>query len=115
MRRILYRWFVNTAALLITAYLLKSRVYLDGTSTAIVAAAILGIVNVVLKPVLLLLTLPINILTLGLFTFVVNGLMLLLVSNVVSGFQLQGGISSAIVVALVMTVVSWIINELLGD
>ena len=57
---------------------------------AVIAALILGLVNVLIRPVLLLLTLPINILTLGIFTFVVNALMLLLVSSIVKGFSVHG-------------------------
>jgi putative membrane protein len=114
MKRLLYRWLLNTAALLITAYLLKSRVYLEGPSAAIAAAGILGIINAVLKPLLIILTLPINILTLGLFTFVVNGLLLRLCSSIVPGFQILGGFLSAVIVAIVMSVVSWIINGLVN-
>jgi len=115
MRRLVYKWIINSLALLVTAYLLQNRVHLATPATALVAAAILGIVNVLLKPILLLLTLPINIMTLGLFTLVVNGLMIQLVSALVAGFEIRGGILSAIVVAVILTIVSWVINGLFGD
>lgn len=86
---ILIHWFVSAIAILITAYLLPG-VHISNFTAALVAAVVLGIMNAIIRPVLLLLTLPINILTLGLFTLVVNALVILLTSSLVPGFQVNG-------------------------
>lgn len=85
----LVRWLVNAVVLLLLPYVLEG-VRVEGPVAAVVAAAVLGIVNAVIRPVLLFLTLPLNLLTLGLFTFVVNALLLLLVGSVVPGFEVDG-------------------------
>ncbi len=84
----LLSWLIYALAILLTAYLLPG-VTLAGFGTALIAALVLGLVNAVLKPILILLTLPINILTLGLFTLVINTLMVLLASSVVKGFDVR--------------------------
>lgn len=84
----LLSWLIYALAILLTAYLLPG-VTLAGFGTALIAALVLGLVNAVLKPILILLTLPINILTLGLFTLVINTLMVLLASAVVKGFDVK--------------------------
>lgn len=84
------------------------------TEAILVAAALLGIVNAFIRPILIVLTLPLNIVTLGLFTFVLNGLLLRLVASAVSGFVVTG-LGPAVVGALVMSVVSSFINYLVRD
>lgn len=86
---ILISWLLSTVAIIVSAYLLPG-VHVDSFVTALVAAAVLGIINAVIKPILVILTLPINILTLGLFLFVINAVCILLVSSVVSGFRIDG-------------------------
>lgn len=86
---ILINWLVSTLAILITGYLLPG-VSISSFTTALVAAVVLGIINAIIKPILLILTLPINVLTLGLFTFVINALVILLASNIVPGFKVDG-------------------------
>src|SRR3989338_1475300 len=86
---ILINWLISALAIIITAYILPG-VHISGFGTALIAAIALGILNAFIKPVLLLLTLPINIFTLGLFTFVINAFIILLVSNLVSGFKVDG-------------------------
>lgn len=96
---------VSAAAVLVTGRLL-SGVSIDGFGTAIVTAIVLGIVNGSLGPVLLALTLPINILTLGLFTFVVIGALVMLTAAIVPGFRVAGfgwALSFALVLAVVNT------------
>ena len=83
------RWILNGIALLLTASLI-SGIELSGFFAALFAAFILGIVNAIIRPVILLLTLPINIITLGVFTIVVNGFMLKITSTVVNGFTVTG-------------------------
>ncbi len=89
MRGVLLRWLVLTAAVLAASWLLDG-IRVDGLFSALLAAAPLGILNAFLRPLLILLTLPVNILTLGLFTFVINALMLQIVSAVIPGFTVHG-------------------------
>lgn len=96
---------VSAIAIGITAYLLPSV-----TVTwlgALIAAIVLGIVNVLIKPLLVILTLPINVLTLGLFTLVINALLVMLVSAIVPGFKVRG-FWSAFVFAIVLAIINWI-------
>lgn len=105
------RWLINALALYLTAVLLPGMQF-RGLGATLLAAAVLGIVNAVIRPLLLLLTLPLNIVTLGLFTFVINALMLLLTSAVVPGFTISG-FGSAIVGAIVLTIISFILSHLI--
>ncbi len=99
----LINWLVSGLAIVIAAYLLPG-IRLTGFFAALVTALVLGLINAVIKPVLLLLTLPINILTLGLFTLVVNALLILLTAKIVPGFQVDGfwwALAFSVVLALV--------------
>lgn len=110
----LMRWLINTAALLVTAYLLPGGLHIDGFVAALVAALILGIVNAVVRPIVLILTLPFNVLTLGLFTFIVNALMLTITAVIVPGFHLGGfrwALIGSIVLSIISTALSWMIEE----
>lgn len=113
MRGLVIRWVVNAAALYVTAEVIEG-VEAVGAEAILVAAALLGIVNAFVRPILILLTLPLNILTLGLFTFVINGLLLWLVSQAVAGFTVIGFLP-AFMGALVLSVVSALINWLVRD
>lgn len=86
---ILFRWLLNACFVLLGSYLLNG-VEVASFFAALVAVLLLGVVNAIIRPILILLTLPINILTLGLFTLVINSLMVLLVSSVVKGFNVHG-------------------------
>ena len=105
---ILINWLLAALAIMATAYLLPG-VSLSGFVPALVTALVLGLVNAFIKPLLLLLTLPINILTLGLFTLVINALLIMLVSKLVSGFQVQG-FWWALAFSVVLTVVNWALS-----
>ena len=110
--KIIAHLFLSALAVFITARLLPG-VKVDGFLTALIVAVVLGVVNTVLRPILLILTLPINIMTLGLFTFVIIGGMVELVSWLVPGFHVAG-----FGWALVFAFVLWIINgffSLLGE
>lgn len=85
----LISWFLSALIILVLSYVLPG-VNVSGFVTALAVALVLGLVNAFIKPILIILTLPINILTLGLFTFVINALLVLLVSAVVPGFQVVG-------------------------
>lgn len=86
---IFINWLVSAFAILVAAYLLPG-VEISSFTAALVAAVVLGVINAFLKPVLLILTLPINVITLGLFTFVINALVIILTANLVPGFKVQG-------------------------
>jgi len=112
MRGVLLRWLVLTAAVLIASWLLNG-IHVTGLFPAFLAAATLGILNAFLRPLLILLTLPINILTLGLFTFLINALMLKIVSEVIPGFTVHG-FWTAVLGALIIGAVSWLLNAFVG-
>lgn len=82
-------WLIAAIAIMITAYVLPG-VTVWGVIPALVTAVILGLVNATLRPLLFVLTLPVNIATLGLFTLVINALLILLTSAIVPGFEVQG-------------------------
>lgn len=85
----LVTWFITSLVILIIAYVLPG-VMIDSFFAALVTAVILGLVNAFLKPILIFLTLPINILTLGLFVLVINAGLILLTAAIVPGFQVDG-------------------------
>jgi len=85
----LLQWLVSGLAIVISAYLLPG-VRVAGFFAALVTALILGLINAFIRPVLILLTLPLNILTLGLFTLVINALLVMLAAAVVPGFSVRG-------------------------
>jgi putative membrane protein len=103
---ILLRFFGTALAVLAAAYFVPGFV-VTSFYTALIVAALLGIINVTLKPVLLILTLPINLLTLGLFSLVINAGILLFLSSFVAGFVVQGFIP-ALIGGVVITAVTWI-------
>lgn len=109
--KLIIRWIVTTLAILAGAYILPG-VDVDGFVTALVAALVLGIINALVKPVLLILTLPINVLTLGLFTFVLNALLILLVDVIVPGFAVAG-FGSALLFSLVLAVVTFLLHMII--
>jgi putative membrane protein len=113
MRGLLVRWLILTLSIMAAAYLLAG-IEVSGFFSAFFAAALLGILNAFLRPVLLLLTLPFNLLTLGLFTFVVNALMLMMVSGVIAGFAVHG-FWTAVFGSLIISVVSWFLGSLIND
>ena len=89
-------------------------IQVSGFLSAFFTAAMLGILNAFFRPVLIILTLPINILTLGLFTFVINALMLLMASGVISGFAVSG-FWAAVFGSLLISLVSWVLNSLINE
>jgi putative membrane protein len=105
MSRLLIVWLINALALLALPYVVPS-VQVDGFVTALVAALVLGLVNTLIRPVLVVLTLPVTILTLGLFIFVINGLLFWLVASFLKGFHVAG-FWSAVIGALVYALISW--------
>jgi len=109
--RLLLVWMVNALSLLAVAYLLPS-VTVDSFYAAVITALLLAVVNTVIRPLLVLVTLPINILTLGLFTLVINGLMFWFVASFVEGFRVAGFWSAfwgALLYSLISTLASWLL------
>src|SRR5439155_21233784 len=88
-RNLLVVWLINALALLALPYLVPS-VQVDSFYTALVAALLLGLVNTLIRPLIVLLTLPVTVLTLGLFMFVINGLLFWFVASFVEGFSVGG-------------------------
>jgi putative membrane protein len=111
MHRILIKWFINALALYITSYWVKG-IQVSGILALLTASALLGILNALIRPLLIVLTLPITILSLGLFTLFINGFMLWLVSFFIKGFVIDG-FWAAFIGALLISIVSWIINWLI--
>ena len=106
------RWLINAVGLLIVSKIMGS-IEIDGLLTAVVAAAVIGIINTFLRPILIILTLPINILTLGLFTLVINGLIFYFVGSIVEGFQVTGYLA-AFLGALILSIINVLATFLIG-
>jgi putative membrane protein len=109
--KLLLAWIINTVSLIAVPYLMPS-ISVSGFTTALVAALVLGLVNTFIRPILVLLTLPVTIVTLGLFIFVINGLLFWFVGSFIEGFVVAGfwaGVFGAIVYSLI----SWLLSVLL--
>lgn len=107
---ILLAIIINTIAVLVTTYILPG-IHLKSFWTALWVAIVLGIVNAILRPIIFILTLPINILTLGLFSFVIMGLLVYLVSAIVPGFKVDN-FGWAILFALIVAIINWLLWKL---
>ena len=109
--RLLLLWVLNAVALLAVTWLLPS-IQLTGLGAALIAALGLGLINTLVRPVLALLTLPITVLTLGIFYFVLNGLLFWMASALLPGFQVQG-FASALLGAILYGVIAWALSALI--
>jgi putative membrane protein len=109
--RLLLVWLINAAALFALPYVFPW-VTIDTFWTALVAALVLGLINALIRPVLLLLTLPVTIVTLGLFIFVINGLLFWWVGSFIDGFHVSG-FWSGVFGAIVYSLISWLLASLL--
>ncbi|SEM45462.1 putative membrane protein [Syntrophus gentianae] len=110
--RFLIKWLILTLSVLLVAYLLEG-IKVSGFFSALMAAAMLGFLNVFFRPILLVLTLPVNLLSLGLFTFLINALILKMASGVISGFEVQG-FWTAVFGALLISIVNGLLNAFLS-
>jgi putative membrane protein len=110
---ILIRWTILTVSIITASYLLEG-IHISGFFSAFFAAAALGILNALFRPILLILTLPINVLTLGLFTFIINALMLKMASGIIPGFEVHG-FWTAVIGSLIISVISWLLNSFISD
>jgi len=111
--KLLLIWILNALALLAVAYLVPD-IHVAGFLAALVAALVIGFVNVLIRPILVLLTLPITVLTLGLFILVINGLLFYGVGHWLQGFEVKT-LLAGIIGALLYSVISWILSALLID
>ena len=114
MKHFLLTWLGTAVALLITAKIVPGFI-LTGFSAALIAAVIIGLVNAIVRPILGILAFPITLITLGLFTFVINALTLWFASSLTAsyGFQIQGFIP-ALLGSIVLSIVSGIINQIVN-
>ena len=113
MQGLLLRWIILTVAILVTS-LLMDGIQVGGFFSAFFTAALLGILNAFFRPVLIILTLPINILSMGLFTFVINALLLMMASGVIAGFHVSGfwsAVFGSMVIGLISIVLNMMINQ----
>ncbi len=109
--RLLLTWLINAAALMAVPYLMHS-VHFSSFGAALVAAVVLALVNTLIRPVLVLLTLPVTLVSLGLFIFVINGFSFWLAAQVVSGFHVDS-FWSAVGGAILYSVISWALSTLI--
>lgn len=112
MQGILIRWFITTLAVLVVPYVI-SGVRVEGLGTALAAGAILGVLNAVVRPVLILLTLPLTVVTIGLFIFVINALLFEFAAAIVPGMHVAS-FWSALFASIVVSIVSWILNSVVA-
>ncbi|HLR60863.1 MAG TPA: phage holin family protein [Lentibacillus sp.] len=114
----LLRWiisvFLNAVALIVVAQLF-SAFQLDGFGTALLASVILGILNAIVKPVLVVLTLPITLLTLGLFLFVINAITLMITQAIMDESFVIEGFGTAIIAAVIISILNLLLNKLVKD
>lgn len=110
--KLLLRWLISSAAIFAVPYFVPG-VHLANFYTALIAAIVIGLINLTLRPILLILTLPITVLTLGLFTLVINAILFWFVSTFVKGFYVDGFVA-ALLGSLVFWLISLIGNSLVG-
>lgn len=110
---LLIRWFINAVALMLVAYL-YSGVKVAGPIEALIAALVLGLVNALVRPILVFLTLPVTLLTLGLFIFVINAFLFWFVAEIVKGFTVNG-FMAALIGSLMFSVITLVASWLVPD
>ena len=113
MKGIFLRWLILTGAIIIASYLLDG-IRVSSFFSAFFAAAMLGLLNAFFRPIVIILTLPINILSFGLFTFLINAFMLKMASGVIPGFDVSG-FWSAVFGSLLITLVSWVLSSFINE
>lgn len=112
MRKFLLSWIINTIALLVVTRIVAG-IQVENFAVALIAALVLGLLNIFLKPIIIFITLPLNILSLGIFTFFINGFVLFLASKIVQGFIVAGFWSAfwgALIFSIVNILLNWFLN-----
>lgn len=110
---ILVKWLVSAGTFLALPYIIAG-ISVKGFGTALLLALLWGVINVTIKPILLVLTLPINLLTFGIFTFILNGFLLWLLGGMIKGFEVHGfwvAILGALVLSVVSTIAHWVFHR----
>jgi putative membrane protein len=110
---LLLRWLVSALAFLALPYIV-SGITVSGFGTALVLALLWGVVGITIKPILLILTLPLNLLTFGIFMFIINGFLLWLLGGVVKGFEVHGfwiAVLGALVLSAIHMLVHWVVQR----
>lgn len=110
---IIINWVVSALAIMVASYLLTG-VMVDGFITALVLAVVLGAINAFVKPILVILSLPVTILTLGLFVFVIDAALIMLAAYIVPGFAVAS-FWWALIFAVVLAIVHWVVGNFAGD
>jgi putative membrane protein len=113
LKSFLQRWVINTLAVLVATQIMSPRITYDSMTSLLVATLVLGILNAILRPVLMLLSLPLLVFTLGLFTLVINAILLLTVAWLLPSFHVDG-FGAAFWGALIISIVSIVLNTLTG-
>jgi len=111
--KLLFVWLLNALALLAVAYFVPG-IHVAGFAAALVAALVIGLVNMLIRPILVLLTLPITVLTLGLFILVINGVLFYAVGHWLQGFEVKT-LLAGIIGALLYSIFTWLLSALLVD
>ncbi|MFA6502809.1 MAG: phage holin family protein [Candidatus Paceibacterota bacterium] len=106
--KILFHWLIGAVAIIVAAYIVPGIAVTP--KVALIAAVVLGALNLFIRPVLMILTLPINIITLGLFSLVINALLVMLTAYLVPGFVVVG-FWQALLFALVLSIINWVFNS----
>ena len=112
--RLLLLWVLNAVALLAVAYLLDPLIQVTSFGSALVAALVLGFLNTLVRPLLVILTLPITVLTLGIFYLVLNGLLFWLAGSILEGFHVAG-FGAALIGAILYGVIAWALSALIPN
>lgn len=107
---ILINWLVSAVAIIISSYIIPG-VHVADFLTALLVAVVLGIINAIIKPIILLFTLPINIMTLGIFSFIINALLIMLTGAMVKGFTVENFVS-ALLFSIVLSLVKIVLNTI---
>jgi len=113
MKGLILRWLISTASIMLASYLVNG-IRVSGFFSALLAAVALGILNAVLRPILIILTLPLTILTMGLFIFIINALMLVMASGIIPGFVVQG-FWPAMFGSLIISIINWVLSMFINE
>lgn len=113
MKWILIRWLILTASITLASYLMDG-IHIEGFKSALLASAVLGLLNAFFRPILIILTLPINILSLGLFTFVINAMLLRMASGLINGFEVHG-FWAAVIGSLIISIINWLLSSFVNE
>lgn len=115
--KLIASWLLHALSLMLIPFIVNG-IKVDSIMHALIAAAVIGIINILIKPILIILTLPITLLTLGLFIFVINGLLFWLAGSYLPGFHvasLTSGIIGALAYSIISTILAWIFIDKKSD